>query len=356
MFLTAFVLLISSFQAPVEADPVDLAMNEQDFLALNDEIRLFLDTTFENTHGSAQKLDMLINAIFAGKGLALTYGNSRTKTVAETFRERSGNCLSFTTMFVAMARYIGLPAYFQEVETASSWDKKGDVIINNRHMNVVVAVHGRLVEVDFMPYQEKRQHRTRRISDREALAHYFNNKGAEAFANEDRPLARRYFERAVDVEPGLARAWSNLGVYFRTHGEFKKAEECYFRAIELDEQDFTTLSNLAHLYDLTGRERKAASFRKKVENFRQRNPYYHLSQGRLAYDMGDYRESVQHFKKAIRINSKEPEFYHALAQAYCQLGDSKKVEKNLKLAHKWALSEEARHQYHQKLEWLLARN
>ena len=144
MSLTLIMLLISSYQTPVEPLPADLTMDEIAFLALNDEIKHFLDETFENTHGSNQKLDILINAIFAGKGLALTYGNHRTKTVTETFEERNGNCLSFTTMFVAMARYIGLPAAFQEVETQSSWDKKGEVVINNRHMNAVVAVHGRV--------------------------------------------------------------------------------------------------------------------------------------------------------------------------------------------------------------------
>ena len=44
-----------------------------------------------------------------------------TRTASETFRARRGNCLSFSNMFVAMARDVGLDVQFQEVEIPPDW-------------------------------------------------------------------------------------------------------------------------------------------------------------------------------------------------------------------------------------------
>ena len=346
--ITVAVLMTAPLFAQVENQA-------EQFLTLNDEMKLFLQENVQTYHSSRHRLNALVFSVFGEDGLGFTYGNQRTKTPIETFSSRTGNCMSFTTMFVAMAREVGLHAYFQEVEDFPTWDRRGELVINNKHMNVIVMVEGRYVEVDFLPFQDKRRRYTRRINDTKALAHFFNNRGAEAFAIDERDLAREYFEAAIATNPNFARAWSNLGVYWRHEGNLDKAEECYLTAIDHNRYEYTAISNLAYLYDRANRPDLAEKYATKAERHRNRNPYFHYDVGDTAYANGDLQKALASFKKAVHLRPKESEFYHALARVYHDLGDMKSVEKNLKLAQRWALTPDQKLQYSSKLDLLAKR-
>ncbi|MCB1041538.1 MAG: tetratricopeptide repeat protein [Acidobacteria bacterium] len=330
-------------------------MSEEEFLYLNDDMKAFLAEHVSSYHASSQRLHALVFSIFGKDGLGLTYGNQTTKTPIETYETRNGNCMSFTTMFVAMARHVGIRAYFQEVEDFPTWDKRGEVVINNKHMNAVVMVDGRVMEVDFLPYQNKRRRYARRISDTKAMAHYYNNKGAEAFAAGDRETARVNFEFALKLDGEFARAWSNMGVLQRHEGALQQAETCYLNAIEYNRFEYTAMSNLAYLYQATGREELAKKYASKVERYRNRNPFYHFDIAHEAHLAGNLEEAIHSYKRAINLRPKESDFYHAIAQVYYELGDSKQVEKNLKLAERFALTPDEKLRYSSKLDFLAAK-
>ncbi len=46
--------------------------------------------------------------------------------------------MSFTNMFLSMARYVGLNASFQEVKVPPDWTRRGDSFVLSRHINVNV--------------------------------------------------------------------------------------------------------------------------------------------------------------------------------------------------------------------------
>lgn len=323
-------------------------------MALNEEIITFLDEHITSRHSASQKVCQLIDLVFSAEGLHLTYGNSRTKTAIETFESGSGNCLSFTTMFVAMARHLDLQAYFQEVTDISTFERRGHVVFNNRHINVIVVVHGRNLEVDFFPYQERRQHVTRRISDKRALAHFLNNLGAEAFANASLGEALSYFQRALAQDSEFAHTWCNLGVAYRAVGELDAAEACYQKAMDLDRHQYTAMSNLAHLYVLQGRDEEAHVLEEAVERYRRRNPYYHYALGQEAFDEGRYEEALEHYKRARRRDPNQPEFHHGMAKTYYMIGDFKHAVRSLKKASERAGSESERQRFEKKVGFLLA--
>ena len=99
---------------------------EVDFLALNDEMRQFLDKHVGHLDDPTQRLNHLVHVIFSEKLLNLEYDNSRTRTAIETFQSKNGNCISFTAMFVAMARYLGIDAQFQEVTNFPDLEQIGE--------------------------------------------------------------------------------------------------------------------------------------------------------------------------------------------------------------------------------------
>ena len=117
-------------------DPPAIVSNEE-VMALSDEMREFLDNHVGRRAGVTVKVKQLADAIFSEQIFGLEYGEA-TLTAAESFRARRSNCLSFTFMFVALARGAGLDARFQEVEIPAEWTFAKDTFIFNRHVNIYV--------------------------------------------------------------------------------------------------------------------------------------------------------------------------------------------------------------------------
>jgi tetratricopeptide (TPR) repeat protein len=114
------------------------------------------------------------------------------------------------------------------------------------------------------------------------------------------------------------------------------------------------MSNLSTLYENTGRQADAKRYAAKVAKFKKRNPYYHFSLGLQAYQSGEYKESIEHYKTALKLKSAEHNFYMALAKAYFQLGQMDKASESLKLALKNAPDNNSKDRYNEKLALLAA--
>ena len=118
-------------------------------LAVDQQMIAFLQQHVDRRATEALRLQQLVFAVISDGSFGLQY-TEHTRTAAGTFHGRNGNCLSFTNMFVAMAREIGLKARFQQVDIPPDWEREGDMLLLNRHVNVLVELgaSGRKV-VDF---------------------------------------------------------------------------------------------------------------------------------------------------------------------------------------------------------------
>ncbi len=78
--------------------------------------------------------------------------------------------------------------------------------------------------------------------------------------------------RAVEVSPGFAAAWMNLGIVLANKGSHREAEESYANSLRLRKHCPDCLYNLGNLYLKTGEKLRALeSFQKAValnENLR----------------------------------------------------------------------------------------
>ena len=66
-----------------------------------------------------------------------------TLTASEAFHTRRGNCLTFSNMFVAMARYAGLNAWYREVEIDPEWNSREDTLLVSLHVNAAARTAAR---------------------------------------------------------------------------------------------------------------------------------------------------------------------------------------------------------------------
>ena len=323
-------------------------------LAVSPEMRAFLDEHVARRAGRAFRLRQLTHALIHGPGFRLQYDET-TRTAAATFRARRGNCLSFSSMFVAMARQVGLRASFQEVDTPPDWSFRDNAFVLNRHVNVLVDL-GREGEqvVDFNMEDFRTTYDRRAISDARALAHYYNNVAVERMQARDAASALGYLRKAAASDRGFSPAWTNLGILYMRHGHPAHAAAAYLQALKADPADLVAMSNLSWLYERQGDIEGAAYYSKRVAAHRDKNPYYRFQLARQAFRVEDYDAAIAHLKHALRAKRNDDQFYFLLGLSYLKKGDSRAARRFLSRAEEVAATDALKRRYASKLENLLA--
>jgi Flp pilus assembly protein TadD len=320
------------------ASPV--VVTEAEVLALSPEMRAFLDAHVDRRGSDSLKVRQLVGAIFNPDIFGLHY-DEHTRTASETFRTRRGNCLSFSTMFVVMARHVGLRAEFQEVDIPPDWSLDKDTLVLNRHVDVRVKIEpaGTLV-VDFNVADFRASYDMRTISDTRALAHYANNVGFERMQVGDTAAALAYFRAAiVDSDRRFSPAWTNLGTLYLRSGQLAWAEAAYLQALRADRTNLVAMSNLTHVYERQGNLERVERTRRRVTAYRWRNPYYRYQLARQAFADAQYETAISHLTYAIRHKRNEDRFYTLLGECYQREGNERAAQRWLDRARKVAASQ-----------------
>jgi Flp pilus assembly protein TadD len=346
--------LLSGAALGLDADPAAI-VSEEEVMALSDDMLEFLDT-YVNTGGTEIiKLYQLGRAVISKGSLGVTYDET-TRTAAETFAARRGNCLSFTFMFVVLARGAGIDARFQEVEIPPAWTFEKNTYILNRHINIHVDLgYGRERVVDFNIEDFETEYDQEVVSDNRALAHFYNNMGAELMQNGEMAEAFAAFRKAIaEYDRSFAPAWDNLGTLYRRADLSYHAEAAFLRALEIDKSDLIAMSNLTTLYDLRGDPGLAASYRKKVDSHRRENPYYRFQLARVAFHAEDYELAISHLKHAVRRLRDEDQFCALLGLVYLKMGEEAKARRWMDRAEKYAQDGTMKSIYSSKIDNLIA--
>jgi len=324
--------------APSEL-PIVVPTSAETF-ALDAEMESFI-APLKELREPRMKMQALIQALEARGMFSLEYAEV-TRTARGTFHDQQGNCLSFTMLFVSLARAAGLQANYQSVVVPPSWSNDGQVVVAS-HVNTVVRTgRGQETIVDFnlRPYQA--EHRSRRVTDSYALGLFYTNLGAEAMLRENHAAALVYLREAARVRPDIAGVWVNLGVLYARHGRYEHAEAAYLRALDVNAGEPSALTNLSLVYDALGETQLAAEYRDRVQSYRERNPYYHFASATLAYEQEQFADALAAVRKALRLKPDEQEFYELRGKVQTALGKSRDATQSFELARSYAEAEQVR--------------
>ena len=114
--------------APVMPPPEPMPSPEQ-ILAVPPALREQLQRQVIGDGGPArQRMQRLVEFLFDPSGLGMTYATDATLTVAQAYRQRKANCLTFTLLTVALAREAGLDAHAQEIDDVVAWHVQDNVV------------------------------------------------------------------------------------------------------------------------------------------------------------------------------------------------------------------------------------
>jgi Flp pilus assembly protein TadD len=281
--------------------------------------------------GGFRQLTVLQQELFSPE-FGFSYDTDLTLTAAEAFASRRGNCLSFTSMFVAMARSAGIPAFLMTVRREPEVDRVGDLVVVNRH--VVAGYRGGSSEVhifDFYvtttgPYIQQRT-----IDDVMATAMYHTNLGGDAIRRGELEAAARHLGIATALAPDWAPGWVNLGVAHYRQGDIESAFADYQRALEAEPGNPSALGNMACIYRDQGRDHEAeVALRAAAQQ--TTNPFTLIAMADAEMARGRWGPAGRYLRKARWWYGDEPEVYLAMARLAERRGRPAEAQRHLRRA------------------------
>ncbi|HYX25178.1 MAG TPA: tetratricopeptide repeat protein [Thermoanaerobaculia bacterium] len=313
---------------------------------ITDEMRAWVHKQVPDTTPATSRLDLLLAAMVDPNRLKLEYEPGHTATAREAFESRKANCLAFTSLFVGLARELGVPAFYLDVDDVERFEKDGDLMVVSGHVSGGYdAGGGRVKILDFTPSTQPGYHRIRALSDVRAVALYYSNRGAEMLRAGRGAEALTWLRRAVVIDPELGSAWVNLGVGLRRAGDVAGAEAAYRKALEVYPGAAAAYTNLAALLRARGHDSEAGDLLALATKADGRNPFSYIALGDLSLAHGRLAEARRFYQQALRLNRDDAEVYAALGMVALAGGDHGE-------ARRWLRKAEARDRQNERVRQL----
>ena len=310
--------------------------SRDDAFGLDEDMHAFVSSVA--TGDANARLSGLLDGMRDGGLLSLHYTDDFTRTASGTFHDRVGNCLSFTMLFVGLARAAGLDVRYQVVDVPPTWTDDLGLIAVGNHVNALVLADHLLI-VDFNDAFFREKYSTRIVSDDYAAALYYNNLGVEALGRRDNESSFGLLREAARIDPGMAATWVNLGVLYLRLGHLDYAEAAFLRALETDPREQSAFTNLESVYTALGHSELAARYGAQIRRYRDINPYYHYAVARAAFNDKRYDDALPSLRTAIRLKGDDEEFYALQGQVLVALGHEDRAAESFARAKELATAQ-----------------
>lgn len=283
-----------------------------------------------------QALTRLADGLLSPGGAGVVYRREPTVAAMEVLEAGEANCLSFTMLYVGLARSLGLPVFFLSVEDLIDYthEQESDLVVISDHIAVGFGTSNELTVIDFAADEETSYRRIEPIGDLRATALFYSNRGAEELRAGEILEAQRWLEDAVRLDPDLAPAWVNLGVTRRRGGDPLGAEQAYREALQADPEITSAYHNLSALLRMQGREEEARAMLAATDRGSNRNPYSYLALGDMSRRFGRLDEAERFYRRAVRLDDEAAAPLASLGLVRAEVGDLRQARRLLRKARK----------------------
>jgi tetratricopeptide (TPR) repeat protein len=305
--------------------------------AVSEEMRHHLTFELARHFRSKSRAKGLSEALYSRNMLAIEYDGTFTRNAADTFRERSGNCLSLAIMTAALARELDLEVTYHSVIGEEQWSRSGGVYFASGHVNLTLGRRyidpkrglGEVLTIDFVPARAPHGQRTWLIEEKTVAAMYMNNRAAEALAQGRWNDAYWWARASILQDPGFTSAANTLGVVYRRMGHLAQAEEALQHVMTREPRNTTALSNLALVYADQGRAADAAAATSRLLAMQPQPPFHFLERGIAAIRRGEFAAARSEFEREAERDAEYHELQFWMAVADAALGDYRAASKHL---------------------------
>ncbi|GAB3456971.1 hypothetical protein GCM10027321_11220 [Massilia terrae] len=343
------------FAAPSAPVSVD------NLFTLNPAMRQYLHSTrFQQLLQEKGSIHGLLDALYEKGELRLEYDSSMTRTAAQTFDARAGNCLSLVIMTAAFAKEIGMVVRFQSVDVDETWSRSASLYLVSSHVNVSLGrkpmldlLHtgepDELTTVDFLPPPDAAKLRTEPLTEQDIVTLYMNNRAAESLVLGRVDDAYWWARSAAARENAPASVFNTLGVVYQHHGDLAQAELVFRAALQRDPNSLVAMQNLVPLLAENGKQAESAALAARVAKLNPHPPFQYFDDGMRAYRKGDFVRAKELFAREVERAPYNDEFHFWLAMACLQLGQPQLAREQLTLAMESSTTVDNRERYAAKL-------
>jgi tetratricopeptide (TPR) repeat protein len=331
-------------------------------LAMSPAMLQYLDTRFLHRIRPPDRRRQLVDTLYRGD-LKLEYDAAQTRTAAQAFEARSGNCLALVMMTAAFAKELGLTVHFQVAVGEESWDRANDLYIAIGHVNLVLEDNVPLsgfkflqapLVVDFLPSRDAELLKTRQVGEATVIAMYLNNRAVEALTQGQIDDAYWWSREAIRIDPELLGAYVTLGVVYRLRHRPELSEQVLQRVAAREPDNLYAMSNrVLALRDL-GRPADAEVLAQRLAALDPHPPFSYFREGMTALNAGRTDDARRLFAKEVARAPYHHEFEYWLAVSYMELNDADRATIHLKRAMEVSTTRKDHDLYAGKLDRLKA--
>ena len=342
--------------------PARYPIDPDDVFRFTPEMQAYLNKYVEPMARTEGMRKAIAEALYDRSRLQLEYDSSTTRTAAEAFQARQGNCLSLVIMTGAFAKALNLKVTYQQVVADDMWSRSGGMYFFSGHVNLMLEKRyldtigkvdrNDIYTIDFMPGDGLR--RSRAISEDTVIAMFMNNRAAEAMVRDQLDDAYWRVREAIRRDPQFLSAYNTLGVVYLRRGDAVRAEQVLQFALKAAPDNPRLLANYAQALQDLGRTAESRAVNAHLAAVEPTPPFYWYVQGQTALHQGDYLKARELFLKELSRAPDYHEFHYALAVADFELNRLDEARREMALAMEDAVKRADHDLYSAKLDKLKA--
>lgn len=325
--------------------PIDHPDRLESTLYLPQEVSAYAQEEFSHLPANIAA-SKLAKWLVKDSGRALEYDVSANLSPLETFQQRKGNCLSFTILLVSIAQKMGVSLDYNQVDVPQAWESISDTeVVLYEHVNATYkAVPNKYVfDLAIQNYRFGFPQRT--ITETEAVARLFSNRGIEALKNQNYAAADHNLKLALGYDSNSSQIWSNYGVLLKRLERVGNAKEAFKHSLKLDPNNAIAASHMERIYRHAGQHYLADKYSFYARQARRINPYFHFKKAESLFLEGEYVAARKAIKKAQSLHHYDPQFFELGSKIALKLNRYSLAIREMKKAAKLSVLEKDRSRY-----------
>lgn len=319
-------------------------------LQLDDHIRAYVDRYIDRDAHRTVRVRQLTRLLMDRSLIGLEYEPEVNGTARDVFYSGRANCLGFSHLYIAMARHVGLDAHYQQLDLKPRWRRQGRWLMVEQHVNVVGQLRrGQVYTTDIDAKMRYRTLSKHKLSDAEGLALHYNNLAMAALIDNQPDIAWSWLLRALELAPGRADLWANLGTLYKSNGQLAAAKWSFEQALDHNPQLAVAMKHMRRLLLQQGEQVLAAQYTRRLRRHQSEDPYYQAWLAQWAAQQGDWEQASQGIARAIGMLPDEFEFHVTAARYHRERGEVEQSHESLVRAE--ALAQGAQRAWLENQQW-----
>ncbi len=307
-------------------------VHAEDALTVSDAMRHYAQDQLLHSMDGVNRNDvrtLFVRKTYQKGELKLDYDASQTRTAAQAFESKSGNCLSLVLLTSAMAKEIGLSVQYQSVVVKPDWNRKNNFFVSIDHVNLVISdplarviSWPREITIDFLPSEVAQAMETTTIDEKTVLAMYSNNRAIESLMDGKINDSYWWARESLRQDSNFPNAYITLGVIFREISRADLSEQVLSQLADLAPDNTAMLANRILVLRELGKIQEAEKLADRLARLDPHPPMSYFKQAQKEMVEGHFEIAKRLFEKEIERDPDRQEYEFGLALAYFKLRDN----------------------------------